>query len=201
MEGKRTMAKTAPRRPPEYQRKHDRALHLAATAREIECDLILAPLQRRIDLADAKYGYDMLPLLVSPDTAAKWARATAGLHEAVSEQDVEKARAWVQVCLRGLNTMDAEAELNPDNLLPPQIWDCEVDGDTFCVIRDGRQHQRAARLRPGSRIYTMREVAVALKQMQTAVVDSVKDIFPGAEIVGTRKTEQPIDDSLDGLFD
>ena len=118
-----------------------------------------------------------------------------------AEQDVEKARAWVQVCLRGLNTMDAEAELNPDNLLPPQIWDCEVDGDNFCVIRDGRQHQRAARLRPGSRIYTMREVAVALKAMQTAVVDSVKDIFLGAEIVGTKKTEQPIDDSLDGLFD
>jgi hypothetical protein len=47
----------------------------------------------------------------------------------------------------------------------------------------------------------MREVAVALKAMQTAVVDSVKDIFPGAEIVCTRKTEQPIDDSLDGLFD
>ena len=196
------MAKTAPRRPPEYQRKHDRALHLAATAREIECDLILAPLQRRIDLADAKYGYDMLPLLVSPDTAAKWARATAGLHEAVSEQDVEKARAWVQVCLRGLNTMDAEAELNPDNLLPPQIWDCEVDGDTFCVIRDGRQHERASRLRPGRRIYTMREVAVALRAMQTAVVDSVKDIFAGAEIVGVRKIEDDnLEDDLDKVFE
>ena len=196
------MAKTSQRRPPEYARKHDRILHRAATAREIECDLILAPLQRRIDLADAKYGYDMLPLLVSPDTAAKWARATAGLHEAVSEQDVEKARAWVQVCLRGLNTMDAEAELNADNLLPPQIWDCEVDGDTFCVIRDGRQHERASRLRPGRRIYTMREVAVALRAMQTAVVDSVKDIFAGAEIVGVRKIEDDnLEDDLDKVFE
>ena len=196
------MAKATPRRPPEYQRKHDRALHLAATAREVECDLILAPLQRRIELADAKYGYDALPLLVSVDMAAKWARATAGLHEAVGEQDVEKVRAWVQVCSRGINAMDAEAELNADNLLPPQIWDCEVDGDTFCVIRDGRQHERASRLRPGRRIYTMREVAVALRAMQTAVVDSVKDIFAGAEIVGVRKIEDDnLEDDLDKVFE
>jgi hypothetical protein len=188
-------------RPPSYQRKNDRILHTAATAEEIECDIILAPLQREIDRLDGRFGFDMLPMLVSVDTAARWAKACAGLHEAVIARDAEKAKAWAIVCLRGLAAMDAEASANPDNLLPPQIWDCEVDGDTFCVIRDGRQHQRAARLRPGSRIYTMREVAVALKAMQTAVVDSVKDIFPGAEIVGTKKTEQPIDDSLDGLFD
>lgn len=196
-----TMAKTPQRRPPQYARKHDRILHRAATAKEIECDLILAPLQRRIELADAKYGYDALPLLVSADMAAKWARATAGLHEAVGEQDVEKVRAWVQVCLRGINAMDAEAELNADNLLPPQIWDCEVDGETFCVIRDGRQHERASRLRPGRRIYTMREVAVALRAMQTHLVDTVKDTFAGAEIVGVRKIEdEDLDDDLDKVF-
>jgi len=195
------MAKTPQRRPPEYARKHDRILHRAATAREIECDLIVAPLQRQIELADAKYGYDVLPLLVMPETAAKWARATAGLHEAVGEQDVEKVKAWVQVCLRGLIAMQEEAKSNPDNLLPPQIWDCEVDGETFCVIRDARQHERASRLRPGRRVYTMREVAVALRAMQTHLVDTVKDTFAGAEIVGVRKIEDDnLEDDLDKVF-
>lgn len=196
------MAKTPQRRPPEYARKHDRILHRAATAREIECDLIVAPLQRQIELADAKYGYDVLPLLVMPETAAKWARATAGLHEAVGEQDVEKVKAWVQVCLRGLIAMQEEAKSNPDNLLPPQIWDCEVDGETFCVIRDARQHERASRLRPGRRVYTMREVAVALRAMQTHLVDTVKDTFAGAEIVGVRKIEDDnVEDDLDKIFE
>lgn len=198
--GGETMSDRPTRRPPDRQRKNDRILHPAATKAEIECDMILAPLQRQIEMMDAKYGYDRLPELVSPDTATRWGKAVAGLHEAHQALDADKVRAWVIVCIRGINSLDAEAMQNPDNLLPPQIWDCEVDGETFCVTRDGRQHERASRLRPGSRIYTMREVAVALRAMQTAVVDAVKDAFPGAEITGTRAANQKLDDKLDDIF-
>lgn len=194
------MTKTTQRRPPERDRKHDRILHPAATKVEIECDMILAPLQRQIEIMDRKYGFDRLPELVSPDTAARWGKAVAGLREAHDAKDAEKVRAWVIVCLRGLNSLDEEAMQNPDNLLPPEIWDCKTDDETFCIIRDGSRHEHAARLRPGRRIYTTREVAVALKAMQTAVVDAVKDAFPGAEIVSTRNTSQSLEDSLDDIL-
>jgi hypothetical protein len=37
--------------------------------------------------------------------------------------------------------------------------------------------------------------------MQTAVVDSVKDLWAGAEIVGVRKIEgEHVDDDLDAVF-
>jgi len=153
-----------------------------------------------MEIMDRKYGYDRLPELVSTDTAARWGKAVAGLHEGHDARDAEKVRAWVIVCLRGLNSLDEEAMQNPDNLLPPEIWDCEVDGETFCIIRDSGRHEHAARLRPGRRIYTTREVAVALRAMQTAVVDAVKDAFPGAEIVSTRTTNQSLEDSLDDIL-
>ena len=196
-----TMAKTGSRRPPEYSRKHDRILHRAATAKEIECDLILAPLQKELERLDGKYGYDRLPKLISVETAARWGKACAGLHDAVGAQDADKVKAWVIVCLRGLAAMDAEAAVDPTNIMPPDIWDCHDDEGSFCIIRDGSRHQQASKLRPGRRIYTTREVAVALRQMQTAVVDSVKDLWAGAEIVGVRKIEgEHVDDDLDAVF-
>lgn len=196
------MDQTRTRRPPQYSRKNDRILHAATTKAEIECDLILAPLQREIERLDGKYGYDRLPLLISPDTAAKWGKACGGLHEAVEARDAEKVRAWVIVCLRGLAAMEAEADLNPDNILPPDIWDCHDDEGAFCIIRDHRRHEQATRLRPGRRVYTTREVAVALRALSTSLVDTVKDLFPGAEISATKS--RPIDqgdDDLDKIFD
>jgi len=195
------MVREGQRRPPEYARKHDRILHRAATAKEIECDLILAPLQRELERLDGKYGYDRLPQLISVDMAARWAKACGGLHEAVGGQDAEKVKAWVIVCLRGLAAMDAEASADPDNLLPPDIWDCVDDEGSFCIIRHAALHEQASKLRPGRRIYTTREVAVALRQMQNAVVDSVKDLWAGAEIVGVTKTPVVVDDAdLEQVF-
>ncbi len=189
------------RRPPEFQRKHDRILHRAATAKEIECDLILAPLQRELERLDGKYGYDRLPQLISVEMAARWAKACAGLHDAVGEQDAERVKAWVIVCLRGLAAMDAEAAADPANILPPEIWDCVDDEGSFCIIRHAALHEKASRLRPGRRIYTTREVAVALRQMQNTVVDAVKDLWAGAEIVGVTKTaSEQIDDDLEKVF-
>ena len=194
------MAQDRSRRPPEHQRKHDRLLHRAATAKEIECDLILAPLQRELERVDGKFGYGRLPELISVDLAARWGKACAGLHDAVSNQDAEKVKAWVTVCLRGLAAMDAEASADPANMVPPDIWDCHDDEGSFCIIRRASLIEQARKLRPGSRIYTTREVAVALRQMQTATVDAVKDLWPGAEIVGTKQTPvESVDDPLPDL--
>lgn len=189
----------AARRPPRFERKSDRTLY-KATKVEIECDMLLAPLSREIDRMNEKWGIDRLPTLVGIETAEKWGKACGGLSEALDAKDPEKVRAWVGVCVRGLKALDAEAALDPRNNRLPEIWDCDHDGQRFCLIRDDRMWPIAQKLRPSSRIYTIAEVATALVYAQTRVVDSIKDAFPGAQVVAIRDTGPLVDDDLDDIF-
>jgi len=94
---------------PTRQKKDDRILHRGATANEIRADLSLAPFDKAVREMDKRWGVDRLPELVSVESAAKWGKAVAGLNGAIDAQDPDKVKFWVEVCLRGLTAMDAEA--------------------------------------------------------------------------------------------
>lgn len=187
-------------KPPAYRRKHDRLTQGAATKAAIECDMALAPLSRKQGEMELKYGIDRLPGLVNPEMAAKWGRAVASLQEAHEKQDLQEVVKWVGVCIRGLAAMDAEAGADPRNLLPPEIWQVELDGAVYNIIRQPDQWPSWLKDNPGQRVHTLREAAVALASVSTRVTDAVKDAFPGAQIVGVRPMREDMNDDLDGLL-
>ena len=186
---------------PTRQKKDDRILHKGATANEIRADLSLAPFDKAVRDMDRKWGVDRLPELVSVESAAKWGKAVAGLNSAIDAQDPDKVKFWVEVCLRGLAAMDAEAVSLGRPLSDPMIWEHEYEGTVYGIIEDGREWPAAYAKRPGIAIHTMREVAVALHAHRNGLVDAVKLAFPGAEVKAVRRPKADLEDDFDFLDD
>jgi hypothetical protein len=182
---------------PTRQKKDDRILHKGATANEIKSDLALAPFDKAVRDMDRKYGIDRLPELVSVESAAKWGKAMAGLNAAIDAQDPDKVKFWCEVCIRGLNAMDAEAVALGRQVSDPDIWEYELDGTVFGIIADNREWPAAYAKRPGIAIFSMREVAVALQAHKNGLVSAVKLAFPGAEIKAIRRKPEDLEDEID----
>jgi hypothetical protein len=182
---------------PTRQKKDDRILHKGATANEIKADLALAPFDAAVREMDRKWGVDRLPELVSVESAAKWGKAMAGLNGAIDAHDPDKTKFWVEVCLRGLASMDAEAVSLGRSVSDPDIWEYELDGTVFGIIADNREWPAAYAKRPGIAIFSMREVAVALQAHKNGLVSAVKIAFPGAEIKAIRRKPEDLEDEID----
>jgi hypothetical protein len=186
---------------PTRQKKDDRILHKGATANEIKADLALAPFDAAVREMDRKWGIDRLPELVSVESAAKWGKAMAGLNGAIDANDPDKVKFWVEVCLRGLASMDAEAVSLGRPVSDPDIWEHEYEGKVYGIIADGREWPAAYAKRPGIAIHTMREVAVALHEHRNGLVNAVKLAFPGAEVKQVRRPKADLEDDLSFMED
>lgn len=186
---------------PTRQKKDDRILHKGATANEIRADLSLAPFDKAVREMDRKWGVDRLPELVSVESAAKWGKAVAGLNGAIDAQDPDKVKFWVEVCLRGLAAMDAEAVALGRPVSDPMIWEHEFEGTVYGIIEDGREWPAAYAKRPGIAIHSMREVAVALHAHRNGLVNAIKLSFPGAEVKAVRRPKADLEDDFDFLSD
>ena len=186
---------------PTHQKKYDTLLHGKATQAQVRCDMVLAPFDAAVRAAEKKWGVDRLPELVSVESAEKWGKAMAGLNGAIDAQDPDKVKFWVEVCLRGLAAMDAEAVSLGRPVSDPMIWEYEYEGTTFGIIEDGREWPAAYAKRPGISIHTMREVAVALHEHRNGLVNAIKLSFPGAEVAAVRRPKADLEDDIDFLSD
>lgn len=187
-------------KPPRYQRKGDKLIHPGATDLQIRCDMACAPFDRAVRQADATWGVDRLPGLVSTTTAERYGRAIAALNAAINSDDPAQTAAHAANCAKAIGVMEAEARAAGHEPMPPEIWDADIDGFRFCLIRETEDWITAEKVRPGVKVYTLREVAVALRHMQdNKFVSAVKDAFPGAEIIATRQPtelERALEDEI-----
>jgi hypothetical protein len=46
--------------------------------------------------------------------------------------------------------------------MPPTVWDYEVDGWHFAIVRDDAQIAKGQMARPGTPVFTMRQAGLAL---------------------------------------
>lgn len=182
---------------PTRQRKEDRLVNPGSTAAQIRCDAVLGPFDVAVRAMDKKWGVDRLPEIVSTESAAKWGKAMAGLNEAISAEDAEKVKFWVDVCIRGLKAMDEEAFNAGNPISDPAIWEYEYEGTVYGIIEDGRHWPAAYAKRPKLVIFSMREVAIALHAHRNGLVEAVKMAFPGAAISGIKDRGQNLDDDID----
>ena len=178
------------KRPPRRTKKEDRLLNAKANAQEIRIDFLLTEMTKLTDAMNQKWGIDRLIDLVSDETRQRYAQAVANLWTAFDEQDEDGVKEHSQVCLRGLQFLDQEAERLGNTELP-DCFDVECDDFHAVVVTDNRIWPVIKQKRPDVRIYNTREVAYIIDQFEqrNGVLTEIKDHFKGAEIleIKTRK--------------
>ena len=147
---------------PHRKKKHDRLTYRGASAADIECDFALGPLDRIAVEMDRKWGVDRLPELMPPDVARKYGAAMAHLDACIAESKPAETAAAADNCIRGLRRMDEIAEAAGHQPLTPDVWEFEMDGQVIGIIRETGDWRAAEAMRPGVKLYTMRQVANAL---------------------------------------
>jgi len=182
-----------PRRPVR-QKKSDRILHGDQEPNTIMADYALAPLDRLALDMDRKWGIDMLPELVSPETAMKYGSAMSKLNAAIRDNDPAMVRERAEIAMRGLVAMDKEAEASGAQRASTDVWEVDVDGEVYGIMRDGRSWQTVKEQRPDLELVTLREVGIALQYWhKNRMVRSVKETFPDADFITTNKS---LDDEI-----
>lgn len=185
------MGKNYPRR----QRKGDRLLAPGASKSEIMVDHAIAPFDRAARDMERKWGVERLPELVPPDMAKKFGGAIAHLNACIEQGDPDAVAAAAANCIRGLNAMDAAATA-AGHTPPGTVAEYDLDGFHFGIVADAGDW--TAIDRPGMQIFSMREIAIALKAQFGKPVEIVKAEFPGATVTNINpKTRTKIERELD----
>lgn len=182
--------KTSPR-PQVRQKKSDRMISGKQSKEAIMCDLAAAPLDRLAQEMNLKWGIDVLPELVEPEMAAKYGSAVAKFLEAMDEEKPDVVAARVGVCMRGLQAMDAQATEKGAQRASQDVWQVELNGEVIGIMKEGRSWEAVKAEMPDVRLYTMREVAVALDFYNdhafAIMTEEAKKHFPSAEVTGYKK--------------
>ena len=169
------------------QKKSDWILHGNQAKDAIMCDYAVAPVDRLVTEMDRKWGTDRLPELVDVKMAQKYGSAVAKMNAAVEAGDVEECRKRCEVVVRGLQAMDAEAERVGAQKACTDVWEVEIDGELFGIMRDGRGWRAIKEQRPELELLTLREVALAYKYFREhwmgELEKAAKQSFPGAEMI------------------
>ena len=184
---------------PKRQKKSDRILHSGQTQNQIMTDYAVAPFDRKAEEMDEKWGIDRLVELVSAETAAKYGSAMAKFNDAIDAGDPSVTAARAQVCIRGMEAMDAEATAAGAQRASMDVWEVEVAGELYGVMRDARSWQAIKAQRPEMTLVSLREVALALKYWRGSIAGeferSVKESFgDGAEVVAI--TNRNLEDEI-----
>ena len=154
----------------------------------------LLPLDKIASNFEQKWGADVLPSLVSPDTALRFGSAVGKLNAAISENDPSDVSKRANILIRGWIKMDAEATERGHETLPPEIWTHTTEKFKLAITRTSAEAIDAAKLArlDGFSFYSMEEVALILESK--TLVNQTKAVFPGATIESVSNKSLPDDD-------
>lgn len=164
--------------------KFDRIINPDAEAAEMECHYAVAPFDEDVWRMDAKWGVDRLPGLVSTETAARYGRALAALNDAIRAHNPEAVRQNAENCRKGLAALDREATQAGAAPANPEVWQMEVDGFKFAILKDNRMWPALRKQHPDMVFFTDREIALAVKayHLDGPVIQSIKENMPNATV-------------------
>jgi len=152
---------------------------------------------RTVHEYDARWGTDVLQSLVSPETAAKFAKVRNRLdaaidahNRAVGADDAQDAAdlaiSTMAVEMRGLATLEAEAiAAGRKPLDPGRAWAFPLEDGTQALAVQTDDDARAAVRSPrfkGWAIYSMREIGVILSERSLLGVLDLKKTFPESTV-------------------
>ena len=149
---------------------------------------------------ELKWGCDRLPGLVSPETAAKFGSAKAKLDAAILDNDPQAVAQRATIMVKGWKALDKEASDNHEPF-KPRIWHHTTQaGFKFAVAKGNADAIKAIRTDPrmeGVAVYSLDEIGRLLESDSMALVNSIKDTFPGATVKEVRPAKNnSLDDPL-----
>jgi hypothetical protein len=179
-------------------RKDDRLLLPGTSSAVIEADYATKVFDRAARDMNLKWGVDRLPSLVTAEMAQRFGRVVGRMNEAIDAGNAEAARAEAAMAVRGFAAMDAAAEASGAAKADLRVLEFDIDGFKGGILHDDDAWPAAQAARPDLRLYSLREVAVALRGATPPAVDAIKAAFPGAQIVDIRdRHKSPPDEVLD----
>lgn len=145
-----------------------------------------SPLDALVHELEKKWGIGRLPILVSPETAAKVdaarARHAAGPTAQHSQADLDAmmARAW--------RAMDAEAVQRGASPLPPAVYEIPLEGcpGAVAALCLDDEHAQVVQLRAKAegRAVSTWTIAEVVRVIQAhSIVNGIKDKWPGAVVL------------------
>jgi hypothetical protein len=142
----------------------------------------LLPLDKTASEMEQKWGPDILPSLVSNDTAMRFGSALGKLNAAIADNDPEIVSKRADILIRGWIKMDDEATERGHKPLPPEIWTYTTEKFKLAITRTSAEAINAAKLArlKGFSFYSMEEVALILESK--TLVNQTKAVFPGATV-------------------
>jgi hypothetical protein len=159
----------------------------------------IKPLDKIASEMEITWGCDRLPKLVSPELAAKFGAAKAKLDDAIENNDPQAVAKRATVMIKGYKALNKEAEKNYKPF-KPSIWHHTTDKDfKFAVAQGNADAIKAIRTQPemeGVAVYSLDEIGHLLENDTMALVNSIKDVFPDAQITEVRKAVNSVDDEL-----
>lgn len=141
---------------------------------------------KEILLLDAKWGTDVVETLVSPATAAKFARAKAKRDDAIEQGDDDAAIEAFGNVVRGLKAMDAEATAAGHVPLKlERSWATRDEaGRPWLFVQSEEDTRIAARLDKfkGYQVWSLPEVIRMLQDKSLESVLKAKQLWPEAKV-------------------
>ena len=136
---------------------------------------------------ELRWGTGKLETLVTPETAAKFESARAKLDVAIFNRDPELVIQRAGVMVRGWKALEAEALRLGHKPMPPELWYATAPaefGDEEMQFVIAKDNSAATLAQTDLPVYTVTEVARIIRSWRGNLgVDTVKDIFAGAEII------------------
>ena len=136
---------------------------------------------------ELRWGAGKLETLVTPETAAKFESARAKLDVAIFNRDPEVVIQRAGVMVRGWKALEAEALRLGHKPMPPELWYATAPaefGDEQMQFVIAKDNSAATLAQTDLPVYTVTEVARIIRSWRGNLgVDTVKDIFAGAEII------------------
>lgn len=182
--------------PQTHFRKDDRITYPGSTPRQIETDYSVAPFDEAARTMDLKWGVGRLPKLVPEAMAQKFGKALAHMNACIDREDPAGASQAAENCRKGLAAMDAYATASGAQPLPRDVLQYDLDGEVYTVAKDIDAWPSIRQDMPGVRLWSMREVALALKHYG-GIVAAVKDQFPGSTVSEIRDKPSKLGKLLD----
>ena len=157
----------------------------------------LRPVDETAHQMEMKWGVDRLEQLVEPELAAKFGTAKAQLDQAIDEGDPVMVAQKGGAMIRGWMALDAAAahQLPIDQVATAWHWRHPETDQPYAITKDNASAQVIRKLSPAPIIYTMDEVCRILTCNEMALVNSVKEQFPGSTVKDVRP-KQTLDDEI-----
>jgi len=149
----------------------------------------LKPYDKLVSDLETRWGYDRLPQLVSPETAAKFQTAKAKMDAAIAyEKNPQEAVNKIGVMMRGWQALEKEAMKNGHKPFPPDVWIACVDEEhgkpplEIAIVKDSGDASLTKK--KGITTYSLVEIAriVRLFEGQKNEIPKIKKLFPDSEI-------------------